>query len=64
MRIFGKEITDECSKCGNVLECELFRQGHGIKQERTNIREMVECQMEHMAENKLMRFHPVNAQLV
>jgi hypothetical protein len=47
MRIFGKEITDECSKCGNVLECELFRQGHGIKQERTNIREMVECQMEH-----------------
>lgn len=35
MRIFGKEITDECSKCGNVLECELFRQGHGIKQERT-----------------------------
>ncbi len=36
-----------CSKCGNVLECELFRQGHGIKQERINIREMVECQMEH-----------------
>lgn len=30
-----------------VLECELFRQGHGIKQERTNVREMVECQMEH-----------------
>lgn len=47
MRIFGKEITDECSKCGNVLECELFRQGHGIKQERINIRGMVECQMEH-----------------
>ena len=47
MRIFGKEIADECSKCGNVLECELFRQGHGIKQERINIREMVECQMEH-----------------
>lgn len=47
MRIFGKEITDECSKCGNVLECELFRQGHGIKKERTNVREMVECQMEH-----------------
>ena len=32
MKIMGKEINDECSKCGNILECELFRQGHGIKQ--------------------------------
>ena len=31
MKIMGKEINDECSKCGNILECELFRQGHGIK---------------------------------
>ena len=36
MKIMGKEINDECSKCGNILECELFRQGHGIKQEREN----------------------------
>lgn len=28
MQIAGKEIKDECSKCGNILECELFRQGH------------------------------------
>lgn len=41
MRIFGKEITDECQHCGNILECELFRQGHGIKQERSNIAKML-----------------------
>lgn len=47
MKIMGKEINDECSKCGNILECELFRQGHGIKQERENIAKMIECQMKH-----------------
>lgn len=47
MRIAGKEINDECSKCGNILECELFRQGHGIKQERENVAKMIECQMKH-----------------
>lgn len=47
MRIAGKEINDECSKCGNILECELFRQGHGIKQERENVAKMIECQMNH-----------------
>lgn len=47
MKIFGKEINDECSKCGNILECELFRQGHGIKQERENVAKMIECQMKH-----------------
>ena len=47
MKIFGKEITDECQNCGNVLECELFRQGHGIKQERSNIAKMLSCQMKH-----------------
>lgn len=44
MQIAGKEIKDECSRCGNILECELFRQGHGIKQERENIAKMIECQ--------------------
>lgn len=47
MKIMGKEIKDECSKCGNILECELFRQGHGIKCERCNIAEMLKCQMKH-----------------
>lgn len=47
MLIFGKQITDECSRCGKVLECELFRQGHGIKCDRQNISKMLECQFEH-----------------
>nr|DAE32720.1 MAG TPA: hypothetical protein [virus sp. ctFlR8] len=47
MQIFGKEIKDECSKCGEVLQCELFLKGHGIKRDRENVTEMVSCQMEH-----------------
>ena len=47
MEVCCKEIKDECSKCGNILECELFRQVHGIKQERENITKMVACQMRH-----------------
>lgn len=47
MQIYGKEIKDECSKCGEVLQCELFLQGHGIKRDRENVTEMVSCQMEH-----------------
>lgn len=47
MRIAGKEINDECTKCGKFLTCELFRQGHGIRQERTNVVKMFSCQMKH-----------------
>lgn len=47
MRIFGKEVNDECTHCGNILECELFRQGHGIRQERSNIAKLFKCQMNH-----------------
>lgn len=47
IKMCGKEIKDECSKCGNIFECELFRQGHGIRQERENIAKMIECQMKH-----------------
>ena len=47
MRIFGKDIADECQYCGDILQCELFRQGHGIRQERNNITRMFACQMEH-----------------
>ena len=52
MKIMGKEINDECSKCGKILECELFRQGHGIKQERENIAKMIKCQMKHREERE------------
>lgn len=52
MQIMGKEINDECSQCGNILECELFRQGHGIKQERENVAKMIECQMKHREERE------------
>lgn len=47
MRIAGKEINDECQYCGEVLQCELLRQGHGIKCKRENISAMIKCQMEH-----------------
>lgn len=47
MRIAGKEINDECVNCGEILECKLFKQGHGIKQERTNVAQMFSCQMKH-----------------
>lgn len=47
MQIFGKEINDECKYCGDILECELFRQGHGIKQPRSNISQLFSCQMNH-----------------
>lgn len=52
MLIAGKEINDECMYCGEILQCELFRQGHGIKQERTNITEMLRCQMQKEEERK------------
>lgn len=47
MRIAGKEIKDECVHCGEILECELFKQGHGIRQERMNVVQMISCQMKH-----------------
>lgn len=53
MLIAGKEINDECKYCGEVLQCELFRQGHGIKCKRKNIVSLIKCQMEHKeARNK------------
>ena len=47
MRLAGKEIKDECEKCGEILACELTRQGHGIGQERKKKKKMVSCQMQH-----------------
>lgn len=52
MKIGGKEINDECSKCGNVLECDLFLAGHGIKTERSRISEMVQCQLKHQTQRE------------
>lgn len=48
MLVAGKEIKDECSKCEEILQCELFRQGHGIHRKRENVTEMIKCQMRHM----------------
>lgn len=47
MKIRGKEIKDECQYCGQILGCDLFRQGHGIGQDRENIVQMVRCQIQH-----------------
>lgn len=50
MKISGKEIKDECQHCGDILQCELFKQGHGIRQQRSNIAEMLKCQFAHKEE--------------
>lgn len=47
MNVCGKEIKDECQYCGEILQCELFRQGHGIKQDRSHVSDMVRCQINH-----------------
>lgn len=47
MKISGKEIKDECQYCGEIFQCELFRKGHGVRQERSNIVDMVRCQINH-----------------
>lgn len=52
MRIAGKEIHDECQYCGKVLECELLRQGHGIRRKRENVAAMIRCQIEHQEERE------------
>lgn len=52
MKIGNKEINDECQYCGRILECDLFRQGHGIRQERINIAKMMRCQFDHEQQRK------------
>lgn len=37
MKISTKEITDECQHCGDILVCQLCREGHGINRERINV---------------------------
>lgn len=50
MRI--RQIKDECSRCGNMIACELCLCGHGIDRPRSNIAEMVACQLKHMEEHR------------
>lgn len=47
MRLGNVYFDDECAVCGNVLECDLCKDGHGIGRERTRMVEMVRCQFEH-----------------
>ena len=47
MKIAGKEIKDECQHCGEILNCKLFLEGHGIRTERRNVTKLIECQMRH-----------------
>lgn len=41
------QIKDECSQCGELLQCELCYVGHGIHRKRDRVSEMVACQFEH-----------------
>lgn len=52
MKIGNKEINDECQYCSEILECELFRQGHGINQQRENVAAMIVCQLEHQCKRQ------------
>lgn len=52
MKIGSKEINDECQNCSEVLQCELFRQGNGIGQQRENVAAMIVCQLEHQGKRK------------
>lgn len=42
-----RSIRDECSNCGEILQCELCKQGHGLNGDRENVVEMIKCQFEH-----------------
>lgn len=52
MRIAGKEISDECQYCGELLQCMLFIKGHGIRCEREHVAAMIRCQLEHMEKRR------------
>lgn len=52
MRIAGKEINDSCLECGEMLQCDLFKQGHGIRCERENVTKMLRCQIKREEERR------------
>ena len=45
MKYQGKEINDECSRCGNIFECVLFLKGHGIDTEREHVADMLNASL-------------------
>lgn len=47
-----KDIKDECKDCGELFTCELCKDGHGIKRERSRMTEMLRCQLKHMEERE------------
>lgn len=51
MKFQGREIKDECSRCGSILDCELFLKGHGIGTEREHVADMLRCQFKHKEEH-------------
>lgn len=51
-----KDITDECSHCGELFTCELCRTGHGFKCERENVGQMVLCQIKHEEQRKGVKY--------
>lgn len=52
MLVAGKEIMDACTECEEMLQCELFLQGHGIRRKRENVTEMLRCQIERFEAKK------------
>lgn len=52
MKYQGKEINDECSRCGSIFECVLFIKGHGIGTEREHVADMIRCQFKHQEKSK------------
>lgn len=47
MKLGGKEIHGACADCGEILNCELCRQGQGVGRPKSNIAQMIRCQMQH-----------------
>ena len=54
-KLGNKLITDECAMYGDILTCELCKDGHGIMRERSRITEMFECQTKHEMERTKCR---------
>lgn len=52
MRLGNKDINDECALCDEILTCKLCWQGHGIRQQRENVTELLKCQFEHARKMK------------
>ena len=47
-----KDVQDTCKDCCEIFTCELCKQGHGIKQERSNVSKMIGCQIDHRKKRK------------